>query len=74
LARVPRVLADYRWHGGGLTGASRLRDLESYCRVIDRMAEREPALFEQIGADKDALIAAARRRMTELPRAEEPAP
>jgi glycosyltransferase involved in cell wall biosynthesis len=73
LARVPRVLADYRWHAEGLTGASRLRDLESYCRVIERLAERDPALFEQIGADKNALIAGARRRMTELPPAEEPA-
>jgi glycosyltransferase involved in cell wall biosynthesis len=64
-ARVPRVLADYRWHSEGLTAASRLRDLESYCRVIERFAERDPALFEGLGANKDVLIAAARKRMTE---------
>ena len=72
IARVPHVLADYRWHEQGLTGASRLRDLESYCRVIERLAAQDPALFEQIGADKNALITAARHRMTQPLPAEEP--
>ena len=67
LARVPHVLADYRWHAESLTGGLRRRDLEAYCRVIERLAARDPALFEQVGADKDALIAAARQRMVDPP-------
>jgi glycosyltransferase involved in cell wall biosynthesis len=63
LARVPHVLADYRWHADGLIGASRLRDLEAYCSVIERLAARDPRLFEQTGTNKDSLIAAARVRM-----------
>jgi glycosyltransferase involved in cell wall biosynthesis len=67
LARVAHVLADYRWHAESLTGGLRQRDLEAYCRVIERLAARDPALFEQVGADKDALIAAARQRMVDPP-------
>jgi hypothetical protein len=73
LARVPHVLADYRWHAESLTGGLRQRDLEAYCRVIERFAARDPALFEQVGADKDALIAAARQRMAGPSPGEEPA-
>lgn len=72
-ARVPHVLADYRWHAESMTGGLRRRDLEAYCRVIERLAARDPALFEQVGADKDALIAAACLRMVDPSTTEEPA-
>jgi glycosyltransferase involved in cell wall biosynthesis len=70
LARVPHVLADYRWHEESLTGGSRRRGLETYAHVIERLAASDTELFALAAADPDALLAAARERIAELFREE----
>jgi glycosyltransferase involved in cell wall biosynthesis len=66
IARIPAVLADYRWHPNSLTGASRRRNTQHYVDVIERLAAEDPELFAQAGAAPAALLAAARQRMAEM--------
>jgi glycosyltransferase involved in cell wall biosynthesis len=66
IARVPEVLADYRWHAASLTGASRRRNTQNYVDVIERLAACDPELFAEAGATPAALLRAARRRLAEL--------
>jgi glycosyltransferase involved in cell wall biosynthesis len=61
-ARVPFVLADYRWHKDSLTGGTQKRGLESYVDVISRLAASHPGLFALIETDPNALLADAERR------------
>lgn len=64
-ARLPFVLADYRWHNDSLTGGSRKRGLESYADVISRLAASDPGLFALIEIDPNALLANAEQRFAE---------
>lgn len=66
IARVPAVLADYRWHRGSLTGASRRRNTQNYVDVIERLATEDPDLFVEAAAAPAALLAAARQRMAAM--------
>ena len=66
IARVPAVLADYRWHRDSLTGASRRLNTQNYVDVIERLAVEDPGFFVEAGAAPAALVAAARRRMEEM--------
>ena len=66
IARIPAVLADYRWHPDSLTGASRRRNTQHYVDVIERLAVEDPDLFAQAGLAPTAPLAAARRRMAEM--------
>jgi hypothetical protein len=66
-ARVPGVLAEYRWHQDSMTGGSRKRNAETYLEVIRRLAASDPELFAFVGADPDTLLADARERIARLP-------
>lgn len=63
IARVPEVLAEYRWHAASLTGASQVRNRQNHIDVLERLAAAQPGMFEMCGADAAAIIARARARL-----------
>ncbi|HSP71769.1 MAG TPA: glycosyltransferase [Gaiellaceae bacterium] len=63
IARVPEVLADYRWHAASLTGASRVRNRQNHIDVIERLAAVDPGMFQACGADAAEILARARERL-----------
>lgn len=60
--RVPKVLADYRWHQDSLTGASLRQNRLNHHDVIDRLKRTDAALFRDSAVDPEALLQRSRLR------------